>query len=150
MKKLLFFAFAAALCCGLTACGGDDDNNGGGDEGNYAELLVGSWKVEKEFSEGDWDIWDPDEVEDVYFFGPNGSGYNTGWEESGGSVYEWNEKFTYELVDKRIFIYYEEEYGYADTDFWVIKKLTNTELVVQEVDEDDGEVEEEIYFRRTF
>ena len=147
MKKLLYFAFAVALCCGLTACGGDDDNKGG-DEGNYAELLVGSWKVEKEYVDDRWFVYDSDEVEDIYFFGPNGIGNYSNREELGGSFYEWETDFVYELVDTRLFIYYEEENGYADTGIWVIKKLTNTELEVHEVDEDDGEVDAKIYLRR--
>lgn len=141
MKKLLLFAFAAVLCCGLTACSSDDD----GGSGNYEELIVGSWKIVKEYEGGEWDIYDPDEIEDIYFFGPNGTGYNEGWETFDGNLYDWEDEFTYELSGNRLTISYE---SYSETDSWVIEKLTDTELVVQE--EEDGDVEEKIYFTRTF
>lgn len=125
-KWLLAILFAIALPVVLSSCKDDDDDDD--DDNNYAELIIGSWS-----DEGDDNWYENGGNAYGYTFRKNGICYEHGSDHGSGQ---------YKIVKDRLTISFD---GYTDT--YIIEKLNERILILEEMYEDDYDYSEEVYYR---
>ena len=117
--KYLSLLFITSLCLGFAACSNDDDDEGS----EYASLILGSWRYEEE-----------DYIE-TYTFYSNGTYSYSDEEWYNNSWYSDDIDGTYQLRGDKLTLVEDD----GDTDQYTIVKLTDTKLILEYDDDDEGE-----------
>ena len=126
MKRLVFVSLLFfGMCIFLSSCSKEE---------NYSALIIGKWKSElfEEYEDGVLDDIDYENNEDVYLTFDN-SGQVLHELQYIRSGYYTSETFKYTISGNRLYFTFEDE---DDNECYEIVKLTSSELVIYDLEDD--------------